>query len=261
MTFHIISTGWQCTQWFERTLLSIEKQSVTDWYSWIVYDPSDDDGAQRIVEFVQHPDRMMDNRWQVQINTDRRFAVQNQYEAIARANPADDDIIVFLDLDGDQFAHEHVLRSLQAAYSDGTLLTYGSYRAVPDPGTCGPAVPFPRDVVRDGSYRQHMLSGKGCCFNHTRSMSGRVFKAIPPDHFRWASGPKRGRFYEAGVDYIMMVAGLELAGGRYKCLTEVLCLYNHANELADYLYHPAEANACTQDYLRRPPLQPLGALT
>lgn len=255
MTFHIISVGWQCAEFLERTLESIERQSVDDWRSWIVYDPSDDNGALVLTDFLLS--RPTDGRWHVHINTDRRYAVRNQYEAIVAAEPADDDIIVFLDLDGDQLAHEHALRSLQEAYADGTLLTYGAYRPVPDPGTTSPAVPFPDDVVASNGYRRHMLRGGGCCFNHLRTMSARLVKAIPVGHFHWAKGPKRGQWYDAGTDYIFMVAGLELAGGRYKCLDEVLCLYNHANPNADYLYHPAEANACTQDYLRRPSLRPL----
>lgn len=258
MTFHIISVGWQCAGWLEQTLASIEEQKRTDWQAWITYDPSDDDGAKRLVAWRE--ERWRDGRWHVQLNTERKFAVRNQWEAITAADPDADDIIVFLDLDGDQLAHPRVLERLAGHYADGALLTYGSYRPVPDPRTCAPALPFPDEVVRTNSYRRHILSGAGCCFNHLRTMSGRVFKAIPPEHFRWARGPKRGQFYEAGTDYIFMVAGLELAGGHYLCVPEVLCLYNAANENADYLYHPAEANACTQDYLRRRPLKPLGEL-
>lgn len=257
MTFHIVSTGWQCADWIEQTLTSIESQSFEDWRSWVVYDPSHDEGARRIVDFVQQDSRPFDGRWNVRINPDRRFAVRNQIEAIRQADPADDDIIVFLDLDGDRFAHEHVLRDLAEHYADGTLLTYGNYRPVPHADTCPPAVPFPRSIVQSGSYRKYMLDGGGCCFNHLRTMSARLVKAIPPSHFQWASGRKRGQWYEGGTDYIFMVAGLELAGGRYKCLREVMCLYNNANPNADYLYHPAESSACTQDYLRRPPLRAL----
>lgn len=250
MTFHIISVGWQCAEWIEQTLASIERQSVTDWQSWVVYDPSEDDGAERLIRWVdEHPDQA--GRWHVKVNSDRRFAVRNQIEAIHAANPDDDDVIVFLDLDGDQLAHEHALLSLEAAYAGGTLLTYGNYRPVPYAKTCPPAVPFPQKVIDTGGYRRFMLDGGGCCFNHLRTMSARLAKAIPDDHFRWARGPKRGEWYEGGTDYIFMVAGLELAGGRHRCLPEVLCLYNNAQPHPDYLYHPAEASACTQDYLRR----------
>jgi hypothetical protein len=89
-------------------------------------------------------------------------------------------------------------------------------------------------------------------------MSGRVFNSIPKSHFRWPDGTRKaGQWYVAGTDYIFMTAGLERAGGRYKCISDVLLLYNHANPHADYLHHPADADACTQNYLRRPALNAL----
>jgi len=188
------------------------------------------------------------------LTTRQQFAVQNQVEAIAALAPEDDDIVVFLDLDGDMFAHPDVLAHLGTYYADGTLVTYGSYRPVPYAATCSPAIPFPPEVVKANAYRKHMLTS-GCCFNHLRTMKGRVVKAIPLDRFHWPDG----RWYQAGTDYIFMTAALELAGGRYKCVEEILLHYNHANPNADNLSHPAVADACTQNTLRRPPLEALDA--
>lgn len=248
MRFKIVSVGWTCAQFLQRTLVSIENQSRDDWDAWITYDPSDDNGGELIKAWCDK----RDDRWNYTLNDIQQFAVQNQYETICRLEPDDDDIIVFLDLDGDQLAHPDVLERLAEHYSDGTLLTYGSYEPVPFAASCPPAIPFPDKVIRDSSYRSHMLTG-ACCFNHLRTMSGAVFNRIPEDQFRW---PK-GDWYHAGTDYVFMVAGLELAGGRHKHIPEVLCLYNNANPRADYLTHPADADACVQNYLRRRPLPPI----
>lgn len=254
MTFKIISVGWQCADWLENTLRSIETQTVDDWESWVVYDPSDDNGADRLMGWLAtHQDHA--EKWRFRINRDRRYAVRNQYEAIVASDPQPGDIIVFLDLDGDQLAHPDVLSHLAEYYADGTLLTYGSYRPVPHADTCAPAVPFPVEVVASGTYRKWIRKGHGCCFNHLRTMAAETFLAIPPDQFHWANG---GGWYDAGTDYVFMLAGLEAAGGRYKCIDETLLLYNNANPNADYLYHPNEANACIQDFLRRPKLRPIG---
>jgi glycosyltransferase involved in cell wall biosynthesis len=254
VTFHIISVGWQCASWMEQTLRSVAVQSVDDWQAWVTYDPSDDDGADVLRAWGRsYAD---DPRWHIRINEDRRYAVRNQYEALAAAQPADDDIIVFLDLDGDRLAHPDVLAHLLGHYADGTLLTYGSYKAVPDPGTSPPAVPFPRKVIANSTYRKQMLTGI-CCFNHLRTMKGRVFNAIPPDHFRFAAGPRRGEWYTIGTDYVFMAPALELAGGRHKFITETLLLYNHDNPHADYLTQPVESFSCVQDTLHRPPLRGL----
>lgn len=251
MRFKIISVGWTCAEWLEQTLRSVERQSVDNWDIWITYDPSDDDGADRIRAWCDQ----RDERWNYQINTVQQFAVRNQYEAIRALDPQDDDIVVFLDLDGDMLAHEDVLLHLGEYYEDGTLVTYGSYRPVPDMGTSPPAVPFPEHVVSSGRYREQMLTGI-CCFNHLRTMKGSVVNAIPENQFKFASG-KAGQWYTIGTDYIFMAPALELAAGRYKHIPEVLLLYNHDNPHADYLTHSVDSFKCVQDCLRRPALKGL----
>lgn len=252
MRFKIISTGWQCADWMERTLVSIENQSVDNWDVYITYDACEDSGG----EFIRKWCESRDERWHPQINTDQRFAPRNQFEAMQAAQPADDDVVVFLDLDGDQFAHVNVLKNLADYYSDGTLATYGSYVAVPRVGAPGVIQPFPEDVVRQGSYR-HYTSNYGCCFNHLRTMSGRVSKSLPMEIFQWDTGDLAGQWYQGGTDYVVMLSALERAGGKYKCIPEVLVLYNHANPLADNMTHPRESDSCTRNFLNREPLLPL----
>lgn len=254
MRFKIVSTGWTCADWIEQTLRSLEIQTVDNWDIWIIYDPSDDDGAERIVKWCE----ARDGRWNYTLNATRQMAVRNQYEAVQNLEPDDDDIVIWLDLDGDMFAHPDVLKHLGEYYAepDAPLLTYGSYKAVPDHGTSPPAVPFPPDVVRNGTYRQQMRTGV-CCFNHLRTMKGKVVKAIPIDQFKFATGPRRGEWFTSAGDYVFMASALELAGGRYKVIEEVLLLYNHANPLADYLTNSVASFSTTSDYLNRPPLPPL----
>lgn len=249
MTFQIVSVGWNCAPFAERTLESILAQSFDDWRVRIVVDPSGD-GTEEVVEkwLEAHPD----DRFSTQFNKRRQFAVRNQVEALEALDPDDDDIIVWLDLDGDQFAHKDVLARLRKYYRDDTLLTFGSFRPVPQSGEFSQARPFPREVIASNSYRDHILN-VSCCFNHLRTMKGVVYRNIPPDHFRWLSG----KWYEGGTDYIFMCAGLELAGSRHRYIKEILCLYNNANPNADYKVRGTQSSKCTVDYLKRPSLQPL----
>lgn len=248
MRFLIVSCGRDCSDVLTQTLKSIEAQTVSDYEVMITDDASDDPDQRGIIRLwceAHGP------RWHHILNPTRLGTVRNQWEAITALNPSDDDVIVWLDLDGDRFAHPDVLARLADAYADGTMLTYGSYRPVPDPGTCGPATPFPDEVVKANGYRQYAASHH--TLNHLRTMSGRVFKALPHETFRWANG----EWYAAGADYIFMLAGLERAGGRYKCLPEVLCLYRSDNPLADNLVHPDETNRCVRDFINRFPLESL----
>lgn len=251
--FKIVSTGWNCGPWLEQTLRSVEQQSVDNWDIWIVYDPSDD-GANRIRDWCDQ----RDERWHYTINDTRQFAPRNQWEAVQRLAPEDDDIVIWLDLDGDRLAHKYVLRVLGDYYNSraAPLVTYGSYRAVPDQGTSPKAEPFPADIVANNAYRHQMLTGV-CCFNHLRTMKGRVVKAIPEDQFKFAGGEQAGQWYTTAGDYVFMAAALELAGGRYTVIPDVLLLYNHDNPYADYLMNSIASFATTNDYLRRPALAPL----
>jgi hypothetical protein len=251
MRFKIVSVGWECADFLTRTLRSIDTQTVVNYDVMIIDDASADPLQAQLIESWCGE---RDERWQYRINPSHRGTCFNQWSAIWWLDPRPDDVVVWLDLDGDQFAHRSVLDNLMTAYSDGrTLLTYGSYRPVPDHGTCPPVLPFPDEVVRANSYRAFIASG-GCNFNHLRTMSGRVARAITPEMLSWRDTEE---WYEHGADYGYMINGLELAGGRHKMLDEVLCLYNNANPKADWLSHPVETNHCVADLLRHKPCEPL----
>lgn len=247
--FKIISCGWQCAQFLEQTLQSVYDQTVKDWQCAIIYDKSDDNGADLIMKFCDtHP-----GRWTGRFNEQQNYAAHNQWEALQILSPTDDDIVIWLDLDGDMLAHPSVLDNLLTAYSDGTpLLTYGSYQAVPEPPEPPRILPYPDDVVASNSYRQDALYN-GPRFNHLRTMKGRIANNIPEDLFKWPDGS----WYMSGQDYIFMLSGLELAGGRYKVLPEILHIYNDANPLADNKVHGQETHRCDVDFMSKPPLKRL----
>jgi hypothetical protein len=249
--FCIVSVGWDCAGVLERTLHSIDVQTL-DNYEVMIIDDATEDPRQAFA--IRSWCEMHDSRWHYRINPEHYGAVRNQWEAIVALNPAPDDVVVWLDLDGDQLAHPYVLADLAEEYADGvTLLTYGNYRPEPNFGTCPPAEPFPAQVIADNSYRAHIRSGGGCCFNHLRTMRGEVFWNIPSDSLRWPNG----EWYGAGSDYLFMVNGLELAGPRHKCLSEVLLTYNNVQPHPDNMTHPDLTNRCVADMLSRPPLESL----
>lgn len=253
MHFKIISVGGDCRPFISATLASILEQTHDDYDVRIVDDaPFDPEEPEVVTGWCKWREEEGDTRWHYKITEKKQWQVQNQVEAIRESDPDDDDVIVWLDLDGDRFAHKNVLKNLVDYYSDGTLVTYGSYIPIPDEGTSSPATPIPKQVVRQNSLRKYILNGK-CPFNHLRTMKAKVFKAIPEEYFFW----EPNRWYEASADYIIMTAALELAGARYKYIPETLCFYNHDNPLADFRSRGSVSSACAQHFLRRPPLKPL----
>lgn len=241
--FKIISCGWNCAEFIEQTLRSIEYQTNQDFQVCIGYEG--DDGGDQIIE------RWCDSRgakWTYDINLGPyKYDVRTRWEAIANSNPEDDDIILFLDLDGDELAHPQVLEHLLSYYEGDVLATYGSYEPKPASGTCAPAIPYPTEVIAAGSYRAFGL----IYFNHLRTMKGRIFKAIPIEQFQYSDG--RG-WYTKGCDVQFMLCSLELAGPRHRVISETLMYYNSENPNSAWRVDSDGINTNNEDFMRRSPL-------
>lgn len=244
--FKVISTGWNCRDWLGSSLLSIKEQSIKDWEVALVYDGGD--GGE---DFLTGWCRAEGSRWKLHVPPERGHAPKNQWTALQMLDVEDDDIVLWVDLDGDRLAHSEVLEHLATYYEDGTLLTYGNYASIPhDPG-CAPPIPFPAHVIESNSYRSYFRDGGSCCFNHLRTMKGRVANAIPESYFKHETD----QWYQSGADYIFMISGLELAGPQHKCLTEVLYHYNADHPFPENMTHPGGESIWHS--FSRIPLQPL----
>ena len=256
--FKIVSVGWNCMAYLENTLRSIESQDYDDYEVMIVDDATPENIPQGalIEKWCETKRDIRDYRWKSTVNTTQRYATANQRDAIIALDPAPEDVIVFVDLDGDRLAHPGVLNHLDSVYQDPDVwLTYGNYRPIPDEGTSPPAIPFPPKTVANRDYRKEVLRA-GSYFNHLRTMKGKVFWGIPEEAYHWGANI-HNPIYQHGCDYIFMIAGLEVANGKYRCLDDVLLLYNHANPFADNKSHPAESSSCVIDFLNQKPVKPL----
>lgn len=255
MRFKIVTVGWNCAQFIEQTLASVQRQKFVDWDIFIIDDATPDPNQACIID-KWCEDRWLegDTRWRYLINDFQEYATQNQRKAIRWLLPDDEDVIVFLDLDGDQLATKYTLQELYDTYQEpDVMMTYGQYTPIPDLGTSSPAIPWPSETVKNNSYRREVLRS-GPHFNHLRTMKAKLAKAIPDDQFCFT---RTGIPYLHGCDYIFMISGLELSGGRYKCMDKVTCLYNHANPMADNKQHPEQSSECVVDFLHKRPLQEL----
>jgi hypothetical protein len=252
--FKILSAGWNCAEFMKQTIESIESQRNVEWEAFLAYEANgrDDEGWGIVMATIANdPDYF--RGWANIPPDEYLFDIQNRVRALQLFEIEDDDIIVFLDLDGDKFAHPYVLDKLTEYYSDGTLTTYGSYDWEPHTPGPSPALPFPEHVVHSNTYR-NWIRANGQTFNHLRTMKGRIFNNIPVDNFKW---PGTNEWYRNGTDYLFTVPALELAGGRYKCIEEVLMIYNEGNPLSNVHLDWRETVRCVTNYLQRPAYTPL----
>jgi hypothetical protein len=256
--FKIVSVGWNCAKYLHWTFESVEMQEDQGYDFFIVDDATGKDdleGPERMASTIAEWAAPRSN-WNYRINTERLYGVRNQYEAIELMDPQDDDVIVFLDLDGDRLAQPNTLSYLRAVYDEEQpLVTFGSYRPIPDEGTSIPARQIPLEMLQNNGYRDMLRQiGSECFFNHLRTMRGKVFRNIPLEYFKFR---ETGEWYAGGQDYIFMTPAIELAGTRVRFIPEVLLWYNHDNPFAMFRHMAQDSTDAVLDANAREKLQPL----
>lgn len=231
--FKVIVASYSCPDKIIGCLESIRDQTTKNYEVAVIDDATPDDGFQAglIEQFCD------DNGGFFPIfNSENQGALFSQHQGIEMLRPDDEDIIVWLDGD-DKFSTPDALRTLLPHYRSGIWLTYGNYRAVPLDAGCPSPKPYPRACVADNDYRNG--AKWGIQFNHLRTMKYKVYKHLGIEDFTEADGETW--FHVAG-DTAVKVPALELANGKYRCLSDVLVDYTSNSSLADWRLHSKEIN-------------------
>jgi glycosyltransferase involved in cell wall biosynthesis len=154
-------------------------------------------------------------------NTKNQGALANIYTACHATE--DHEIIVTLDGD-DAFAHADVLTTINCAYHDSNVwLTYGQYTEYPE-GWLGICHAIPETVIASNAYRSYEW-----VTSHLRTYYAWLFKCIKKEDLMHDNF-----FYSATADLAIMFPMLEMAGGRFKFIDQVLYIHNQENPLNDF---------------------------
>lgn len=248
MNFLIVVTGRNCEPWAKACLDSIASQTLNHRMRVCVVDDASND---RTWDIVAGYAPLADVGWRFHHRPRPVGAMRNQWDAWRELAPADDDVVVWVDLD-DRLAHDRVLETVERAYLDGALVTYGSYRSEPHAATCHQAAAYPVDVLTDGQgLRWHIVHtrGAGIRFNHLRTVSGRVMAHIEKADL---VGP-RGDFWETGADAAVMTPAIELAAERTVVLPDVLYVYTSDNPMSDWRRNTRLVQRNHHEMFARPP--------
>lgn len=235
MTVRVLVCGRNVEPWIRRCLASVYAQDHDDFTVTVVDDASTDGTREIVLDTIKFG-------WTVILNDERVGATGNIWNNTR--NMADDDILVLLDAD-DWFACNDALSHIAGVYAadPDCWLTYGDYRSEPHDPTCPSVEDYPRDVIRERSFRTHSN-----VFNHPLTFLGGMFNHIHEDDLRLANGEWVPGVYDEAIMY----AAAELCGPHMRRLDRVLYTYNSANSASCVHTQADEIRAAGAELRARP---------
>ncbi|MCX5925454.1 MAG: glycosyltransferase family 2 protein [Candidatus Dependentiae bacterium] len=219
----IVIPSYNNKLWYKKNLNSVLSQKYANFRVIYIDDCSPDGTGSLVQEYIEKYDRY--NRITLFKNNKRQGVMANRYHAIHSC--VDSDIIVTLDGD-DWLAHDKVLKVINEQYQDPNVwITYGQYQKYPlrQKGQCKQ---FDQEVIIKNSYRDYFFVS-----SHLRTFYAWLFKLIKKEDLLY-----NDQFIPMATDVAIMLPMLEMAGGRFKCIEEVLYMYNVLNPINMFMLDP-----------------------
>lgn len=203
-------------------LNSIDKQSypkhLVDVY--IVDDAStkNTQNNQKIIKDFCH-----NNKWGCMFKQKNGGPMESRIQAIERLGCKDEDVIVLIDGD-DRLYNNKVFSILNRSYQDETLATCGNF--IDEVG--GKITPSSKSRSSNYCPAQHtalQLKGgdyrkTGWLYSHLKTFKYKVYKHIDHNDLK-----RNGRYIQSATDLALFYPILEMSGGKYKCISDILYIY------------------------------------
>ncbi len=247
----VIVPSYNCEEWLDRCLESINKQMYRMFTVTIIDDCSSDGQYEIALKYVTRYEH-----WDYVRNGMNMGAIYNIYQAIgALEGPSD----VVLIVDGDDFLpHERVFARVAELYEDPALwLMWTQYAPFPyyttlidnHPLQCDPSQtsrtqqPSAGYTLEEGETPGFFRSSAGH-YNHVLTFRKFLFDlSVEESDVRLPNG----RWPKAGYDRAMMVPMLERCGwGHMRFVDEVMYCYNSVNPNSDVSVRLDEAKLAYQ---------------
>lgn len=238
----IIVTSYKNERWCDKNLTSIFTQNYENYRVIYIDDCSPDKTYRCAKDLTKRYGKQQ--RMTLIRNQKRVGAMENHYDAVYMCD--DDEIIVHLDGD-DWFMHKNVLQTVNRAYGDDNVwLTYGQNVIYPtgEKGYCGP---IPKGIIKNNSYRDQPLT-----ISHLRTFYAWLFKQIKREDFMY-----EGKFLDMTWDKAMMFPMIEMSGGRFKFIPEVLYVYNCSNPINDHKVNRQRQYSLERFIMEKPKYEPI----
>ncbi len=248
-SFVIVTASYNNEEWASKYLESVFFQDYKN-FRVIYYDDGSTDKTLKIVtEFVRR--HHVNGKISIIHNANRVGPHENYYKMIHSCK--DSEIIVIVDGD-DWLAHDKVLSRLATVYNNPSVwLTYGQFETYPS-GKRGFARQIPQKVIEQNNIRSYPW-----VTTHLRTFYAWLYKLIRQEDLIFD-----GKFIRRCGDVAIMLPMVEMAGFHSKFISDILLIYNRANEnnygkpLGDAFASIDERNAIQNELrINRPKYQPL----
>lgn len=224
--YKIIVAGFNCYRMIQNCVDSIASQTYTNYEVCLVDDASTDEDQPALVEKLAN-----ENEWKSLFRDENAGALRSQHEGITLMDPQDGDVIVWVDMD-DAFSSQRSLEILDSYYKPETPMSYGSYQSVPYSETCPEVARYPQECEKANAYRK--LNKWGIRYNHLRTVRWELYKNIDVEtDFKF-----NGSWMHLASDAAVMVPCLEMSGGKYQFIPEVLYSYTSDNPISEWRKAP-----------------------
>lgn len=224
--FKIIVAGYNCFDMIQNCVDSIANQTYTNYDVCLVDDASTDGRQAPLVASLA-----AEHGWKHLQREVNAGALRSQHEGITLLDPQDGDVIVWVDMD-DALANKYALTILDSYYDSNPLMTYGNYQPVPYVDTCPTPSRYPVQCEVDNDYRS--MTRWGIQYNHLRTVTWDLYKHLTFER----DFSHKGDWMNLASDAAVMIPCLEMAGGRYKFIEEVLYSYTSDNPISEWRKAP-----------------------
>lgn len=215
--FKIVIPFYNAEKWISKCIKSIRKQKYNNYKCIMVDDMSTDNTKEVVKKAIAD-----DERFELIVNHEKKFALRNIVESISESSCEDNDVIILLDGD-DWFSSMGTLSKLNEVYSElNCTMTYGSYVLSPG-GNKGPEPSeYPKEVIKNNNFREDAWRA-----SHLRSFKYKLWKNLDLEDLKGDDG----EYYPMTYDQAIMLPLLEMSSERSKFISDCLYVYNKENPL------------------------------
>jgi len=218
--FVVVIPSYNNANVYKQNLDSVFDQTYQNYRIVYIDDNSPDHTGDLVEKYVQ--EKKQNQRFTLIKNKKRELAAANIYKAII--NCQDEEIVALVDGD-DCLAHKNVLLMLNEIYRKNQIwITYGTFQFLSDGNPCHWALPIPKDVIEQNTFREYPHG-----LTHLRTFYCWLFKQIKIGDLFYEAD-----FYKMTSDVAILLPMIEMASERHKLINSITYIYNDINPINDH---------------------------